>query len=103
MIYYEVFLKKFLPSFRSALAIKMNEKFNMKESEIAEELGVTQAQISKYLNKLNVKTPLYKIKDSDIESIASLMVAGNLADAQKQICSICPVGSNTKCTIKVWQ
>ncbi|ASI14109.1 XRE family transcriptional regulator [Candidatus Mancarchaeum acidiphilum] len=101
MIYYEIFLKKFLPSFRSALAIKMNEKFNIKESDIAKELGVTQAEVSKYLNRLNVVSPSYKIDDSDIESIAALMIAGDSANAQKQVCRICPVGSNVKCTFKI--
>lgn len=46
----EVFVKKFLPAFRSLIAKELIEKYNFSQIEAAAKLGITQAAVSQYFH-----------------------------------------------------
>lgn len=46
----ELAVKEFLPSLRAAVVRELSESHNMKQTDIADALGITQASVSQYLN-----------------------------------------------------
>ncbi|MEM3781526.1 MAG: winged helix-turn-helix transcriptional regulator [Candidatus Micrarchaeaceae archaeon] len=52
---YESATEKYLPVVRFEIANVLKNKYRMKEQEIAERLGITQAAVSKYINKKSMK------------------------------------------------
>lgn len=47
----EIITEKLLPAVRSIMATKLREDYGLKQTEIARNLGITQAAVSNYLNK----------------------------------------------------
>ena len=101
MIEYEIFLKQFLPKLRSDSAKLLNEKYKLNQMEIASKLGITQAEISKYLNHINTDAISYKIKKKDVQEFVTNLINENELQAQKVVCRICPVNSKTVCSFKI--
>lgn len=46
----ELAVKEFLPSLRAAVVRELSESYNMKQTDIAHALGITQASVSQYLH-----------------------------------------------------
>ena len=89
---YEKATKEIIPAVRYALVKSLKTKYKKREEEIAQELGMTQAAISKYFNgKLSdkVKALEKKIDAKVIDSCARSITEGNSNMANACICSVC--------------
>ncbi len=88
---YEIATRKIVPIVRSALVAELKTKYNKTEQEIARILGITQAAISKRINK-TIEAPLKNeelvIDKKIIEDYTKKIVEGT-ETAQRCICSIC--------------
>jgi predicted transcriptional regulator len=86
-----------LPAIRSAIAESMIKDYKLKQTEVAQKLGMTDAAISQYLSskrgKVVLKDPKVKkfIKDS-----TKRIINGNQNDIFVETCKICDLLKNTK-------
>jgi Predicted transcriptional regulator len=100
MITYDRVLKEYLPSFRCEAALLMKERYNMGQERIAEVLGVSQAEVSKYLAGLRPKNKI-KIDNDVVRRFVESEIKGRKVDAQRAACSGCPKGAEATCLIMV--
>lgn len=90
----EIAIKCLLPPVRALLAKELTAKHNLKQSEAAELLGVSQPAISLYQRKIRGKA-IDLEKDPEImeqvENLANALAKGNLAykDFIQMFCGIC--------------
>jgi len=79
----EVVVKAVSPAIRALLAKTLLEKHGMKETQVAEILGVTQSAVSKYFqNARGTSIPLENI--TEIRTITDQMVALLLSEPTRQ-------------------
>jgi predicted transcriptional regulator len=80
----EVAVKTVSPSIRALLALTLIEKHEMKETQVAQILGITQSAVSKYNKKVRGTTiPIEKIPE--IQTIANQMITMLLANPVQQM------------------
>ncbi|MEM3672789.1 MAG: hypothetical protein QW468_00980 [Candidatus Bathyarchaeia archaeon] len=90
----EIAVKCLLPAVRALLAKELTAKHNLKQSEAAKRLGVSQPAISLYQRKIRGKA-INLEKDPDIveqiENLANALAEENLAykDFIQTFCEIC--------------
>lgn len=103
MTEYESILKGFLPVLRSRIAVELNTRYGLKQTEIAALLEVTQAEVSKYLNGTQPKGGRFtmQLDDAEVKKMAKLVLERNDYEAQKVACRLCPKGSVSKCSIMI--
>ena len=103
MTEYESILKEFLPALRSRIAVELNANYGLKQTEIAVLLGVTQAEISKYLNGTQPKSTSFTmpLDDAEVKKMAKLVLTRDDYEAQRVACRMCPKGSASKCSIMI--
>ena len=58
----ELAVKEFLPSLRAAIVRELSESYHMKQTDIADILGITQASVSQYLNIERAKDIKFKME-----------------------------------------
>jgi predicted transcriptional regulator len=89
----EVSLKYFLPALRAKVVEELY-KMNFSQDEIAKKLGISQAAVSKYINK-NYNKEIEKIKNSkEIKEMADEFINNILKNKDVQVdfkkfCEIC--------------
>jgi len=102
MAEYEVVLKEFLPLLKKDLAVVM-KRHGMKQERIARLLGVTQAEVSKYINGDQPKNMDIKVTytEKDLEKLAGMLMNEQHYESQKILCKLCPKGSVMECSLMV--
>ncbi len=100
MITYDSILKKYLPSLRCEAALMMKEGYNMSQKRIAKMLGVSQAEVSKYLAGVRPKDKS-DIDENMVRKFVGSKVRGKEIAAQRAACSGCPKGAEATCLIMV--
>ncbi len=89
---YETGEKEILPAVRYALIQELSDRYHQKEEQIAKELGITQAAISKYLNgKISdkVKGISDKLDRKLIDIYAKKIAEGDQSMVNACICTVC--------------
>jgi predicted transcriptional regulator len=59
----ELVVKEILPFLRSAIVKELSESYNMKQTDIANALGITQASVSQYLNVERAKETKFSLEE----------------------------------------
>jgi predicted transcriptional regulator len=98
---YDVVLREFMPALKGNLARTMALKYKLKQVEIARLIGVTQAEISKYVNGKQPKGNGIVFDHGSIDKIARYMLSHNEHEAQKAVCSMCPKGMSLSCSLMI--
>lgn len=90
----EVAVKSVVPAIRAGLAKELIQTYQLKQSEIADLLGITQTAVSKYTR--HVRGRVVKIEDVEeiqemITETAKMMVNGEMSRRQLVVkfCEIC--------------
>ncbi len=89
---YEKANREIVPAVRYALIKALKTRYNKREEEIARELGMTQAAISKYLNgrlSEKVRAVERRIDRSTIDVCAKNIIEGNRDMVGVCICRVC--------------
>jgi predicted transcriptional regulator len=73
----ELAVKEFLPSLRAAIVRELSEVYHMKQIDIAEALGITQASVSQYLNDERAKENRFTVINGFTEAVKK--IAGTIA------------------------
>ena len=89
----ELAVKEFLPFLRAAIVRELSEEYHMKQTDIAEVLGITQASVSQYLNVERAKDIRFKMEGFD-EAVNKIAEALAFKKTSKQavlysICKLC--------------
>ncbi len=58
----ELVVRELLPFLRAAVVRELSESYNMKQTDIAQALGITQASVSQYLNVERAKEIKFSIE-----------------------------------------
>ncbi|RLF19151.1 MAG: hypothetical protein DRZ82_06710 [Thermoprotei archaeon] len=91
----EVITKFIIPAIRALVAIRLAQKYEMTQLEIAKKLGVTQPAISYYLHSKRGRIAIEKLKSDAhimklIERLADLIYNNRPQDElQRSLCEIC--------------
>ncbi len=103
---YEIAAEETVPFARSMIARALIQKYKMKETEVAEHLGVAQAAISKYVTENSSKALDAKVRfiESKIKGDRKLIdgYIDKIAEGKKEyvnacICSICRASNGFSC------
>lgn len=73
----ELAVKEFLPSLRAAIVRELSEVYHMKQIDIADALGITQASVSQYLNDERAKENRFTVIKGFTKAVKE--IAGNIA------------------------
>jgi predicted transcriptional regulator len=98
----ETITKGFLPAIKIAIARELSGKYDLTEVQIAKNLGLTQAAVSKYLTG-NVSQKLKDVSETSvIRGMASQIAAKAAQDISKnkvsaEICNSCLNNSDMAC------
>ena len=86
----ELVQREYLPILRAALARKLKER-GFSQNEIAQNIGVTQAAVSKYLNQPSSKTRLTQLVSSPVTTLVDMITDKSSSSDQivKEVCSTC--------------
>ena len=88
----EIVIKEFLPAMRAGVTKILSEKYNFTQADIASQLGLTQAAVSKYLSGDYSNEIKIVQKVSDIQKMAEStahMIAEKNASKLQVVNSIC--------------
>ncbi|MGD2249130.1 MAG: hypothetical protein PVF58_12055 [Candidatus Methanofastidiosia archaeon] len=90
----ELAVKEFLPSLRAAIVKELSEHYNLKQTVIADALGITQASVSQYLNVERAKTSRFQSIQGfseGVKQIAAQIAAGDVSKAGvlHAVCDLC--------------
>ena len=101
--HYEDVIKKFMPAVKAGIARELSKKHNMTQTEISGLLGVTQAEVSKYLSRMysqKLKKFEKGIPESVVSSVAESLVGNREKEAQRKICALCYKNFGYGCSLK---
>ena len=86
----ELVQREYLPILRAELARKLKER-GFSQNEIAQNIGVTQAAVSKYLNQPSSKTRLTQLVSSPVTTLVDMITDKSSSSDQivKEVCSTC--------------
>ncbi|MCF2136944.1 MAG: hypothetical protein K9W43_06820 [Candidatus Thorarchaeota archaeon] len=86
----ELVQKEFLPAFRSRLALALHER-GLSQNQIARQMDITQAAVSKYLNRPIVPTFGKSAIESGVQELIKIIEPQNARqdDMVKILCSTC--------------
>lgn len=88
----ELMAKQFLPAIRARVAKELSKKYNFNQIEIAKQLGVTQAAISKYISgdyAKNIKNFEKNKKVKEISDEIALKISQKKMTRDELISKIC--------------
>lgn len=90
----EVAVKSVVPSIRAYIATELTQSYNMKQTDVAELLGITQTAVSKYTTQ--VRGAVLKIDQTEeirsvMRKIASQLANGDITrqDLMVKFCDVC--------------
>ncbi|MFQ5892394.1 MAG: transcriptional regulator [Candidatus Methanofastidiosia archaeon] len=98
----EIIVRKVLPTLRSQIVMILSEKYEMKQIEIAENLGITQASVSQYLAASRAKDEFLKksfpLFEEYAERIAERVAEEHISkmDGIILMCDLCRILRNSK-------
>ncbi|MEM0154477.1 MAG: helix-turn-helix domain-containing protein [Methanothrix sp.] len=98
---YDYVATKFIPVVKSRAAMVLFNQYGLTQQSISKMLGVSQAEVSKYLSGKGAKAGDIEINNKDIEAFAQSIVIKDEYNAQKIVCSICPKGASKSCSIMI--
>lgn len=98
---YNYITEKFIPVIKSKAARILFNDYKITQQDISGLLGVSQAEISKYMNEKIVSVENFKIKNKDMKSFVKSIVIKDEYNAQRIICKICPKGISKSCSIMI--
>ncbi len=101
---YEIALGEFMPAFRAKAARLMISKYGISQQRAAELLGLTQASISKYVNRHYsdaVKGTESDISDSMVDAFIQEIIGSREKEAQGHMCKACQKYHRFDCAIMV--
>ncbi|MCW6160002.1 MAG: hypothetical protein LVQ95_02875 [Candidatus Micrarchaeales archaeon] len=101
---YEAMVKEFLPALRARAAKLMSGKYKMNQIAIAEELGTTQAAVSKYLSNSyspKVKAMEKELNKEDVELFVKSVREGEKYEAQRSVCKMCAKNLSHDCSLMI--
>ena len=86
----ELAVKEFLPFLRAAIVKELSESHSMKQTDIADVLGITQASVSQYLNVERAKDGRFKMEEfqETIKEISDAL-ASHKSSREAVLHSIC--------------
>lgn len=102
--HYDDVIKKLMPAIRASVAKEFADRYHMTQTEISKKLGVTQAEVSKYLKGMysdSLKKKEAGIPKSAIQEIAKDIAEDRDHDAQREICKLCGKNSDFDCTLRI--
>ena len=76
----------------------MKKNYGLNQDRIAEMLGVSQAEISKYLSGISPKRKL-EIDENQVRKFVESRMVGDELESQRKLCAACPKGAETSCLI----
>ncbi len=90
----EVAVKSVIPAIRAYVAKELTEAYDMKQTDVALILGITQTAVSKYLNNVRgqaIKIDHAKEIQNKMNEIASKIVEGKVSGPQLMLefCDVC--------------
>jgi predicted transcriptional regulator len=103
MTEYEHMIKEFMPALRASAA-KMMYKNRIKQEDIAEFLGITQAAVSKYISgnySETVKIFESKLDKKEVAAFVERIVHGKLYESQRVVCKMCARDLSFDCNLMV--
>jgi predicted transcriptional regulator len=90
----EIAVKSVVPSIRAYIATELTQSYNMKQTDVAELLGITQTAVSKYTTQ--VRGAVLKIDQTEeirsvMRKIASQLANGDITrqDLMVKFCDVC--------------
>ena len=91
----EMIVKKVLPSIRAAIVKAMREEYNMKQTAIAEILGISQSAVSQYYSSTRATDHRFSVAFPEIMEYASnvsdKMVSGVMKSDDISLCEPCQI------------
>jgi len=91
----EIMVQEVFPGLRAMIAINLQEKYGMNQSEVAKRLGISQPAISQYIRHLRgskKETKIFKNKkvENEVNRICEKISRGtNYEDLVEEFCKIC--------------
>ncbi len=98
---YEEVVKSFMPALRGSVARAMASRYGIKQVDIAALLGVTQAEISKYVNGKQPKANGVSFDQGEIDALIGQLIKRHSRAAQRIVCGMCPKGESMSCSLMV--
>ena len=98
---YDYVAAKFIPVVKSKAAMVLFNEYGLTQQSISKMLGVSQAEVSKYLSGKGARGDGIKVSDRNIEAFAHSVVVKDEYNAQRIVCSICPKGASKSCRIMI--
>lgn len=90
----ELAVKELLPSLRAAIVRELSETYHMKQTDIAEAVGITQASVSQYLHVERAKedrVTAIEGFDEAVKRIAEKIAVNHMSRAAvlHSVCALC--------------
>ncbi len=92
----EVAVKSVIPAIRSAIARELTESYGLKQTEVAELLGVTQTAVSKYTS--HCRGAIFEVTDVEgvqpiLKETVSLLANGDIDKYKlaEKLCAVCGI------------
>lgn len=96
---YEGAMKKFMPAFKARAANMMIKEFGITQQRAAVLLGVTQAAISKYINKSTKSQTSVKINEKDVKAFVEMVSRNDLKGGRRILCRMCQENAKYGCAL----
>ena len=96
---YEEVVKGFMPALRGVVARTMADQYGVRQVEIASLIGVTQAEVSKYINGKQPKANGFKFDKDKIDMLVDSLLKKHRRVAQRVVCGMCPKGAARSCAL----
>ena len=91
---YEIAYSRIIPAFRRAVAREMSSHYHLKQAEIAERLGITQAAVSKYLSSKKNAT-----ESKEVASFIKASIKGDHDASRGALCRACQAERKFDCAL----
>jgi predicted transcriptional regulator len=101
MTNHERAIKVFIPAFRLKAAQMMVNEYGIKQQQVAQILGTTQAAISKYLKEKPEKYKGTKIESKQLKEFVEKMLGNDKRSAQRILCRMCQADKKFVCALIV--
>ncbi len=96
---YEEVVKSFMPALRGTVARVMAREYGIRQVDIAALIGVTQAEVSKYINSKQPKANGFMFDKGKVDALVSSLLKKHNRAAQKVVCGMCPKGAALECAL----
>ena len=102
---YEKVAYKFMPALRQYTASILINEMHMNQKNVADLMGVTQAAVSKYINKKNISSETNSImmnfERAYVYDYIKNIISKSDISAQKSVCKLCQSYHKFDCNIMI--